>query len=55
MSGYRNSGLTQEQYEDRQALLDAASVIEMRWPYRRATVELVRLLARKIEEECGGI
>ena len=32
MSGYRNSGMTQEQYEAREQLWDAAVLIEERWP-----------------------
>lgn len=51
MSGYRHSGLTQEQYEDRETLRDAVSVVERRWPDRQATVELLRVLAGRIEGE----
>lgn len=32
MSGYRNSGLTQENFEARKQLWDAAVLIEERWP-----------------------
>ena len=32
MSGYRNSGMTEEQYEAHKQLWDAAVLIEERWP-----------------------
>jgi hypothetical protein len=32
VSGYRNSGMTQQDYEDREQLLDAAELVEKRWP-----------------------
>lgn len=32
MSGYRNSGMTEEQYEAREQLYDTAVLIEARWP-----------------------
>ena len=51
MSGDRHSGLTQEEYEDRETLMDAMSVIEKRWPHREGTLELLRLLVGRIEGE----
>lgn len=32
MSGYRNSGMSREDYEARERLLDTAELIERRWP-----------------------
>lgn len=32
MSGYRNTGLSREDHEAREQLLDAAVLIEQRWP-----------------------
>jgi hypothetical protein len=39
VSGYRNSGLSEKDYEDRQALLDAVEVIRGRWPSLAAGFE----------------
>lgn len=41
MSGYRHSGLTREDYEDREVLRAALEVIKRRWPFRVATAELL--------------
>lgn len=49
MSGYKNSGLTREAYEDRDLLREAAAVIERRWPERVLSVGLVRKFAESIE------
>lgn len=54
MSGYRNSGLTEQQYEDREVLRSAMEVIERRWPHGRPTVDLLRNWAEAIEEGNNG-
>lgn len=51
MSGYRHSGMSREDYEDRVALLDAVSVIERRWPEKNTIRQLLESLIRKIETE----
>lgn len=55
VSGYRHSGMSREDYEDRQALLDASSVIERRWPdehsvLRRDLRDLVDTIGEGSEE-----
>jgi predicted DNA-binding transcriptional regulator AlpA len=55
VSGYRHSGMSREDYEDCQALLDASSVIERRWPdehsvLRRDLRDLVDTIGEGSEE-----
>lgn len=52
MSGYRHSGMSQQDYEDRQVLLDTASLIQRRWPDEQPVlVRDLRDLADTISEE----
>lgn len=52
MSGYRNSGMTEEQYEAREQLWDAAVLIEERWPGEYPVLcRDLRDLGDKISEE----
>lgn len=52
VSGYRNSGLTQEQYEAREKLLNTAVLIEERWPGEYPVLcRDLRDLGDRIEEE----
>lgn len=55
MSGYRHSGLTQEQYDDREILRGAARVIRRRWPGLEGdTLIALADLAVQIEGEDDG-
>lgn len=52
MSGFRNSGLTEDQHEAREQLRDAAVLIEARWPGEYpAMCRDLRDLGDRIEEE----
>ena len=52
MSGYRNSGMTQEDFEAREQLWDAAVFIEERWPGEYPVLcRDLRNLGDRIEEE----
>lgn len=54
MSGYRHSGLTQQGYEDREQLLDAAELVEKRWPGEYPVLcRDLRDLGDMISEESG--
>ena len=55
MSGYRHSGMSQEDYEAREHLLDAAVLIEQRWPGQYpALCRDLRDLGDTISEEASG-
>lgn len=55
VGGYRHSGMSQQEYEDRQALLDAVAVIERRWPGEQSVlVRDLRDLAETVDEESDG-
>ena len=55
VSGYRNSGMSREDYEAREQLVDAAVLIEERWPGAHPTLARdLRDLADTIGEEAGA-
>ncbi|GAA3852203.1 hypothetical protein GCM10023084_03000 [Streptomyces lacrimifluminis] len=55
MSGYRHSGMTQDQFEAREQLWDAAVLIEERWPGEYPVLcRDLRDLGDRIEEETDG-
>lgn len=55
VSGYRNSGLSREDYEAREQLLDTAVLVEGRWPGEySALCRDLRDLADTISEEAGA-
>lgn len=52
MSGYRHSGMSREDYEAREQLLDVAELIERRWPGQySALCRDLRDLGETISEE----
>jgi hypothetical protein len=52
VSGYRHSGMSEQDHDDRQALLDAVSVIERRWPDEQPVlVRDLRDLVETVGEE----
>jgi hypothetical protein len=54
VSGYKHSGTSQEDYEARELLLDAAELIERRWPGQHSALcRDLRDLGDKISEESG--
>lgn len=55
MSGYKHSGMTREDYADREQLLDAAALVEKRWPGEySALCRDLRDLGGTIEEEASN-
>lgn len=53
MSGHRNSGLAQEDYEDREILKAAAGVINRRWPDGNIYVVLAASKLHELANEIG--
>lgn len=55
LSGYRNSGMTQQDYEAREQLIDVAMLVEKRWPDEHLVLcRDLRDLADTISEEVQG-
>jgi hypothetical protein len=54
MSGYRNSGLTEQEFEDREALKRAIEVIGRLWAGRTVTKGSLAIMAVEIEEGSDG-
>lgn len=55
MSGYKHSGMSREDYEAREQLLDAAALIEQRWPGQHSALcRDLRDLGDTISEESAG-
>ncbi|MFD7016108.1 hypothetical protein [Streptomyces sp. NPDC059928] len=54
MSGFKHSGMSREDYETREQLLDAAALIEQRWPGQHSALSRsLRDLGNTITEECA--